>query len=218
MDSKVFFKKLPSNFIPVVFDTGWRGHAFYRVFCAHSEVAWKQSLSGTLEPNCLTSLDYPETTSGFIGADTWTLKKAAIAVPGGLGVYNKNIDSTVWNDNLQIFTDECKKEIIIPIHTHPQEIDIESTDTKTIIWGYGHPDADLIRRLEFFNIPIYSIKPYELNHVYNVNIPYLFSSDYSLFETEYVSLINYFDFKPQLNRVRAFILRYLEREKHILLA
>ena len=27
-----------------------------------------------------------------------------------------------------------------------------------------------------------------------------------------------FDFKPQLNRVRAFILRYLERERHILLA
>ena len=46
----------------------------------------------------------------------------------------------------------------------------------------------------------------------------LFSDDYTTFLEEYTQITDYFSLTPKPNAIRAFILRYLEREKHVSLA
>ena len=60
--------------------------------------------------------------------------------------------------------------------------------------------------------------PIDKDNVFNIDIAKLFSDDYTTFLEEYTQITDYFSLTPKPNAIRAFILRYLEREKHVSLA
>mgnify|MGYP000669100548 CR=1 FL=1 len=63
-----------------------------------------------------------------------------------------------------------------------------------------------------------TVLPINKDNVFNIDIAKLFSDDYIIFLQEYNEIVDYFNFTPKPNAIRAFILRYLEREKHVSLA
>ena len=62
------------------------------------------------------------------------------------------------------------------------------------------------------------LEPIDNDNVFNIDIAKLFSDDYTTFLEEYTQITDYFSLTPKPNAIRAFILRYLEREKHVSLA
>lgn len=50
-------------------------------------------------------------------------------------------------------------------------------------------------------------------NVINIDVNEIFSKDYDTFESSYLYLCNNLDITPQINRVRAFILLWLERQE-----
>ena len=63
-----------------------------------------------------------------------------------------------------------------------------------------------------------NVEPIDKDNVFNIDIAKLFSDDYVIFLQEYNHIVGYFNLTPKPNAIRAFILRYLEREKHVSLA
>ena len=99
---------------------------------------------------------------------------------------------------------------------HPKKFCIRShnTDThklfpnNTIVRIYGkEPD------FRFFNSTDRYKKPKQLPNVINIDVNEIFSKDYDTFESSYLYLCNNLDITPQTNRVRAFILLWLERQE-----
>ena len=99
---------------------------------------------------------------------------------------------------------------------HPKKFCIRShnTDThklfpnNTIVRIYGkEPD------FRFFNSTDRYKKPKQLPNVINIDVNEIFSKDYDTFESSYLYLCNNLDITPQINRVRAFILLWLERQE-----
>ena len=55
--------------------------------------------------------------------------------------------------------------------------------------------------------------PVDSPNVINIDVNKIFSKDYDTFESSYLYLCNNLDITPQINRVRAFILLWLERQE-----
>lgn len=55
--------------------------------------------------------------------------------------------------------------------------------------------------------------PVDSPNVINIDVNEIFSKDYDTFESSYLYLCNNLDITPQINRVRAFILLWLERQE-----
>jgi len=64
------------------------------------------------------------------------------------------------------------------------------------------------------NIKLIS-KPHKSSIAFNIDIHRLFSKNDLIFEMEYIRLVDHFNFTVNINRVRSFILLYLEREQYI---
>jgi len=78
----------------------------------------------------------------------------------------------------------------------------------TIVRVYGkEPD------FRFFDSTGMYKKPKQFPNVINVDVNEIFSKDYDTFETAYLDICTKLDITPQINRVRAFILLWLERQE-----
>ena len=84
---------------------------------------------------------------------------------------------------------------------------------KPHIWLYGSLNRNYLSSNKSSIHKYYEPSPHPL--AYNINIDNLYSQDYLTFETEYYKLIKHFNLTSCLNRVRAFILLNLERDKYI---
>lgn len=86
---------------------------------------------------------------------------------------------------------------------------LNETFTKnTIVRIYGkEPD------FRFFKSTGRCIKYKDIPNVINIDVNEIFSKDYDTFESSYLYLCNNLDITPQTNRVRAFILLWLERQE-----
>ena len=78
----------------------------------------------------------------------------------------------------------------------------------TIVNIYGkEPD------FRFFKPTGRFLYPVDSPNVINIDVNEIFSKDYDTFESSYLYLCNNLDITPQINRVRAFILLWLERQE-----
>ena len=65
----------------------------------------------------------------------------------------------------------------------------------------------------FFESTDRYLQPIYVDNVINIDVNEIFSKDYDTFESSYLYLCNNLDITPQTNRVRAFILLWLERQE-----
>ena len=226
-------KQKPIN---IWYSRGMRGNSIYRILAAHPEVYWNFTFQQSSHEMLQHPLDLPETVAGF--------NPSIDLAPHEERKYSTNNIPYLQNDipYLQfgyttyhtggyvgdVNTNKIIKEWIISksyldkklfLMCHPVEkyrIDKKATyqpeslltlDSNPHIWVYG--TRDRLNRTKMYFQP----SPHPL--AYNLNIDALYSTDYATFEAEYYKLIAHFNLTSCLNRVRAFILLSLERDKYI---
>ena len=80
--------------------------------------------------------------------------------------------------------------------------------TPTIVRIFGKEPT-----FRFFESTNRYIDKIDNDNVINVDVNEIFSKDYDTFESSYLYLCNNLDITPQTNRVRAFILLWLEKQE-----
>jgi len=223
LTAKQLFSVLPSNCYPIIYYAGFGGQMVTRILSAHEECYWQSSWNNSHE--LLESpLKFPETVGGFmLCRDDWTIKDNYSKVHGGLGIYPKGNYFSLDNEIKQIL--HCIKTIktnkLVWFHTHPSAINPGFKNGSLdwvacpFVYLYASESCDFldIRDKQF---KIYSrITPCQNKLAYNLDVSQLFSNNYNNFESEYLKLCAHFKLTPQINSVRAFILRYLERLLYI---
>ena len=98
-----------------------------------------------------------------------------------------------------------QKKVCIKSHSSTTH---ELFPNNTVVRVYGkEPD------FRFFDSTGMYKKPKQFPNVINVDVNEIFSKDYDTFETAYLDICTKLDITPQINRVRAFILLWLERQE-----
>ena len=208
-------KSLPNNFIPIWFSGKYRGAAVQRILSAHPESVWEKSWCNSLDASTLHPLQFPECVDSFIGTtDNYKFKggfKAAHAwAHTGLSLHST--DKTVVQNFARLSYKYPIKLVFFA--QHPEDFS-DIVVKKRNVFLYSSDFTELSKR-PFKDInTLKKVKPIDHANVLNIDIAHLFSSDYETFFNEYLKLVSYFDLTIQTNAVRAFILRYLERERYI---
>jgi len=218
-------KTLPDNFVPIWYEPMFRGNAVQRIVSAHPECAWEKSWCSSPDPSNTSPLDFPETHSAYIGSEMNIKKLGEMESHAwahtGFGLHSLNLGTLkMFNRAAKLYTDK-----LVFFSQHPTNIWV-GTDLKKM-------NKTLIS-IKKQNIVLYSSKPVtrpfksqkppkilepiDNDNVFNIDIAKLFSDDYTTFLEEYTQITDYFSLTPKPNAIRAFILRYLEREKHVSLA
>ena len=222
MQTRDILHKLPAKIILIFYMPGFRGHAVTRILSCHPESHWEPLWSYTDEHD--DPLSFPERVSGFtfFKKDSISLKKASTLVHTGtflqIGKANESIRSSlssIWNLTNLIRDKKLNKYVFINTHPHGAAQGLEKVERPKKVILYSESTAD--RRFDFwednFEVALRNLSPQE--DALNINIDALFSTDYKTFEEEYIKAVRYFNFTPRINAVRAFILRYLEREHYV---
>ena len=202
---------LPDNFIPIWYRSMFRGNAVQRILSAHPECAWEKEWCASSDPSNVSPLDFPETHEAFAGSEEMYEK---------LG----KAESHAWAHTgfgLHDLSRETIKKFKRAIQTHSDKL----------VFFSLHPNSDSIVGNNSRNVFLYSSEPFTrpfkvkrdtivippIDHpsVFNIDIAKLFSDDYKTFLHEYSQIVDHFKFTPKTNAVRAFILRYLEREQYV---
>jgi hypothetical protein len=194
---------------------GMRGNAIYRILAAHPEVYWNINFQQMTTEFIAHPLDLPNLETAInIDANAYIYNKLSrwkfsycsyhaigyVHDPNTKKLIKAWINSKAYTDNYMFIYNHCKQLITT-------DDDLLMLDSKPHIWLYGTRDR--------LNMPKAYYKPSTNPLAYNLNVDYLFSTDYSTFETEYYKLIAHFNLTSCINRVRAFILLTLERETYI---
>ena len=213
--------------------TGMRGNSIYRILAAHPEVYWNPILQQASHEMLQHPLDLPETVAGF--------NPSIDLAPHEERKYSTNNIPYLQNDitYLQfayttyhtigyvgdVNTNKMIKEWIISksyldkklfLMCHPAKKDrIYKTTTDRLLTLDSNPCICAYGTVDRLNIPKVYYNPSSNPLAYNLNIDALYSTDYITFEAEYYKLIAHFNLTSCLNRVRAFILLSLERDKYI---
>ena len=203
---------------------GFRGHAVTRILSCHPEAHWEPAWS-SIYGDRTDPLSFTENFSGYdfdkeqeLPADHFTIKKASTLVHTGtylnLDVTHDNIKSSfskVYNLINLVKDKKSKKYIFLNTHPNNKALGFETIkrSKKVILYSEAQTDS---RYVFWSDVRLHSLSPQE--GALNINIDALFNSDYKIFEDEYLKAVRYFDFTPRINAVRAFILRYLERERY----
>jgi len=217
-------KALPDNFIPIWYNRMYRGNAVQRILSAHLECAWEKAWCASPDPSNTSPLDFPETHSAYLGSEENIEKLGEMESHAwahtGFGLHD------LERNTILKFRQAAKQHVnkLVFFSQHP-----------TGVWSNNklkRADLSLIS-IKKQNIFLYSSKPFtrpfkddrvpnavpiDKDNVFNIDIAKLFSEDYTTFLQEYNQIIEYFYLTPKTNAIRAFILRYLEREKHVSLA
>ena len=208
-------KSLPDNFIPIWFSGKYRGSAIQRILSAHPECVWEKSWCNSLDESTTHPLQFPESVDSFFGTtDNYRFKggfKAAHAwAHTGLSLHST--DKTVVQNFARLSYNHTTKLVFFA--QHPED-ESEIVIKKQNIFLYSS-DFDSLAKRPFNDIhTLKRVQPINHANVLNIDISQLFSSDYETFFNEYLKLVLHFDLTIQTNAVRAFILRYLERERYI---
>ena len=227
-------KSLPDNFIPIWYERMYRGNAVQRILSAHPECAWEKEWCSSPDSSNTLPLDFPETHSAYLGGDENIEKLGEIESHAwahtGFGLHDLERATIVK------FKQAAKQhsDKLVFFSQHPTGVwsDNKFLLSVSIFNLLQHVDWSLVS-IKKQNIFLYSSKPFTrpfkdnrvsnvepigLDNVLNIDIAKLFSDDYLIFLQEYNQIVSYFNLTPKPNAIRAFILRYLEREKHVILA
>ena len=107
--------------------------------------------------------------------------------------------------NLQYFFSNLNEDRVFCVPTH--EIDIHEKYEGKVVRIVGQ-----LPRHKFFR-DISPLQPIKQQNVINLNIQKLTSSEYKIFEEEYLQLCYFLNIFPQINSVRAFTLLWAEKQK-----
>ena len=200
-----FLHRFPKNFIFISFPFGYGGNTLNRVISASPEIYWDGD-----------STAYPDDIGGFpviYDSDAphfatfteqhlcCTHTETDFMYPDGAP--NRIID-LLKQYKIAKFTN---KKLCINSHN---SFDLAEKHTKiTMIRLCGKAPT-----FRSFTKPIHTNSaPILFNNVINVDVNDIFSSEYSIFETTYLDLCSKLEITPQINRVRAFILLWLEKQE-----
>ena len=208
-------KALPNNFIPIWYNRMYRGNAVQRILSAHPECAWEKQWCSSPDPSNTSPLDFPETHSAYLGSEE-NIKNLGETeshawAHTGFGLYDLERDTVLK------FRQAAKQHVdkLVFFSQHPTGVlsDIISVKKQNIFLYSSKPFTR-----PFKNNRVPDVAPIKKDNVFNIDIAKLFSDDYLTFLQEYNQIVSYFNLTPKPNAIRAFILRYLEREKHVSLA
>lgn len=208
MKASSFVQRLPANYIPIIYSHGYRGNAVNRILSAHQECAFQQPGD-------------PLSWSGYWVKEPWqTDKTAQMTAHGHLGIeFNHNeFDRRGQGSQSILRTLQRREARLVFFQLHPVSYLNEHTLVRPFVWLYSTDAAAIHTRfVEIFNSPEIDFKvvdsALDLPHVCNINVANLFNLDYDIFITEYKHCCSSLHLTPEIDRVRAFILRYLERER-----
>jgi hypothetical protein len=196
------------DIITIWYSGGMRGNSIYRILAVHPEVYWNNDIQKTCSldaENCVDSLTLPETVSTF----NCTPGKSYNSVYA-FAYSSYHCICFMHDTNFKYIVKQWllspKKQLLFSTK-HSTNMPLTSLPDKPFIWLYGNR-----HRIEF---PITYFPPTDHPFAYNLNIDKLYSEKYIEFEEEYYKLISHFNLSSKINRVRAFILLSLEREKYI---
>jgi hypothetical protein len=220
LQTRDILHKLPPRIILIFYSHGFRGHAVTRILSCHPEAHWESKWSSGNDERD-NPLSFPEHVSGFefYRAEGVSIKKASTFVHTGYYLEIGRADDSLRENFLSVYNlvkllkdTKSDKYIFLNTHPHQKAVGLEKVERpkKVILYSELHADP---RYGLWPDVQLNSLSPQE--NALNINIDKLFSSDYTEFEDEYLKAVKYFDFTPRINAVRAFILRYIERERHV---
>jgi|TARA_B100000073_G_scaffold330878_1_gene319739 hypothetical protein len=217
-------KSLPDNFIPIWYERMYRGNAVQRILSAHPECAWEKLWCSSPDSSITSPLDFPETHSAFNGGDE-NLKnlgemESHAWAHTGFGLHD------LETETLKMFVKATRtyKDKLVFFSQHPTGV-WSNSKLQRVDWSlvsikkqniFLYSSKPFTRPFKDNRVP--NVEPIDLDNVFNIDIAKLFNDDYLTFLQEYNQIVGYFNLTPKPNAIRAFILRYLEREKHVILA
>ena len=241
MNLKIYEKFL-KNCIFVSYSPNARGHIFTRIILSHEEdFYWNNAFNiwSQWDNLCKKPLDWPDNSKNN---DLWTsientIVNAYTTIPFTVApFFGKNSLQNIGdkeaiknsfikrvNKPLLLSFLKSNKKFVIPTHISVDRL-IKDYPTNSIINLWANYEI-LIKEDRFHRFSSKSQKNYEkiesywkpLDHVNVFNVPKdkFFSKNYDEFEDEYNKIIDKFNIRyPRYNKIRAFMLRYLERNKY----
>lgn len=198
--------KFPKNFIFITFLYGYAGNTLNRVISASPEIYWDGD-----------SIAYPDDIGGFpVVYDDPAAPHFATFTEQHLCCTHTETDF-MYPDGRRHRIIElleiCKNNVFpdkkLCINSH-NSFDLAEKHTKISIVNI-HGNAPTFR---YFIKPMEThVAPIPYSNVINIDVNEIFSKDYDTFELSYLYLCNNLNITPQTNRVRAFILLWLERQE-----
>lgn len=204
-------RKFPHNFIPIFYNPLFRGNAVARILFSHKESAWLDKWSITYDENYKKPLDWPESVDFFMNRHSENINTLVMAYDKVDTALHLNPDNEQMLKNIAHAFSKIKTGFVfIPVHPVNEPNSIFHICPKSIVlWA-----SDMAS----INQRPYNVKPKVMNPVdgcFNIDVSLLFSQDYQTFLDEYIRIVRWLDLTPHINAIRAFILRYLEREQYI---
>jgi len=209
---------LPDRVVIIFYNSGFRGHCVTRILGSHKESYWHSTWS--LNPDSGDPLSFPEKQTHFTfpHIKKLPLKKTFPLVHTGLffnindGEPKKRL-SEIAEINVAL-SDGTERYIFLNSHPDGTGLEYIKRHKKVVLYSSSKKDNRFLIDKDSFPVKLYNtLKP--LDDALNIDIDALFSLNYKEFESEYIKIVRYFDFTPRINAVRAFILRYLERERYV---
>jgi len=231
MINNTLLKDLDERCILILAPSGFRGHAVLRILASHPEVWWDSSIMNADGIPNYTSLNYPESnvwldpslerqlevnfvtahTTMYIGKDREDISLQYITdyykMGNTLTTYlklNIDLESSIDRAYIRLYASDLKQHFKQRWFWHK----------KDILFNIRKSDMNLPKQYNKDAIKIMK-NPSNNPLAFNIDIHKLFSTNDDIFELEYMSIVNHFNFTSNINDVRSFMLRYLEREQSV---
>jgi len=240
MNSRIdWFNSLPDNVLCIVYPFAWRGHALARVVQAHDEVYWDKHFCRMQHPVDFhergdNPLAWPELFDHFSFLGEGRNQSRISGLPSGVfdytivhgSIHLGNLSNLEYAERMYSAlktTAESTDKLVCAVghldrftgtDDKPHATALSALKRQCLVTRASNPD-ELWSRSETYSTISKRAFLYEnllIDRVYHVDITRLFSPDYHQFLEEYIALCKHYDFTPRINSIRAFILRYLERE------
>lgn len=217
-----FFNDLDDRCTLILAAQGMRGHALYRILASHQEVWWDSSIMNYNKKSNYSSLEYPEEniwtnpvfnrphTIDYITAHTTMFcdRQLPRVSLNHINNYYKTSNLSSYLYLHADFIDYVNRPYIY-VYTS----DLRKHFDNRSVWYKrdmrNHPEEYNRYRQKLMNTP--STSPL----AFNIDITKLFSQNEQIFSIEYIKIIHHFKFTSNIQPVKNFINRYLERERSI---
>lgn len=217
-----FFNDLDDRCTLILATQGMRGHALYRILASHQEVWWDSSIMNYNKKSNYSSLEYPEEniwtnpvfnrphTIDYITAHTTMFcdRQLPRVSLNHINNYYKTSNLSSYLYLHADFIDYVNRPYIY-VYTS----DLRKHFDNRSVWYKrdmrNHPEEYNRYRQKLMNTP--STSPL----AFNIDITKLFSQNEQIFSIEYIKIIHHFKFTSNIQPVKNFINRYLERERSI---
>jgi len=219
------FNSLNPKCTPILAFSGMRSHALLRILASHREVWWDSTLMNDKGILTKDSLSYPVTKNNFFTDVRVEMPKyLSYSTAQTNMVTSRKLTTNIAIDMLKNYYKH--NSLLSYLIFHTDFIDIVN---HSFIFLYtSNIKATMQQRKQWYNYDMQShgydytsknikliSKPHKSSLAFNIDIHRLFSKNDLIFEMEYIRLVDHFNFTANINRVRSFILLYLEREQYI---